>query len=164
MKRVPSFIPSAVAFALATMALGCNSPDPPAVVENVPFREDGRLAFMRDGREISDVAIEVADTDSARTRGLMQRSSLDSGTGMLFIFPTSDLQSFWMANTQISLDILFVAADSAIVDIQKYTRPLSPESVGGTHQSRFVIEVPAGYADNHGIVEGDRIRWKLESE
>lgn len=164
LKRVPTLVPSIVAFVLATVAIGCSNPDPPAVVEDVPFREDGRLAFTRDGQEISDIAIEIADDDSARTRGLMQRSSLDSGTGMLFIFPTSDLQSFWMANTQISLDILFVAADSTIVDIQKYTRPLSPENVGGTHQSRFVVEVPAGYTDNHGIVEGDRIRWNLESE
>ena len=83
---------------------------------------------------------------------------------MLFIFPTSDFQSFWMANTQISLDIVFVASDSAIVDIQKYTRPLSPESVGGAYQSRFVVEVPAGFVDNYGIVEGDRVTWVLESE
>lgn len=126
---------------------------------DVPFRSDGTLSFMRDGQSLATIEIEIADTDSARTRGLMQRSSLAENTGMLFIFPTSGPQSFWMANTQVSLDILFADTDSAIVDIHKYTRPLSSDNVGGEHISRFVVEVPAGFTDTHGIVEGDQIRW-----
>ncbi len=125
----------------------------------MPFRADGELVFARGGDELTSISIEIADNDSSRTRGLMQRSSLADGTGMLFIFPTIDYQSFWMANTQISLDIIFVADDSSIVDIHKYTRPLSQDNVGGTQLSRFVIEVPAGYVDTHGIVEGDRVTW-----
>src|SRR5690606_38586320 len=112
----------------------------------------------------STIAIEIADDDSTRTRGLMQRPSMDDGTGMVFIFPTSDYQSFWMANTQMSLDMMFVNSDSTIVEIHKYTRPLSAENIGGSRLSRFVVEVPAGYTDTQGIVEGDRIRWWLEPE
>ena len=127
--------------------------------EDVPFRQDGTLAFVRAGEPFATVAVEIADNDSSRTRGLMQRSTLDDGTGMLFIFPATDYQSFWMANTQVSLDIIFVASDSTVVDIHKYTRPLSSDNVGGSQLSRFVVELPAGYADTYGIVEGDRVRW-----
>lgn len=150
--------------ALALAGTGCG-PDPGVDQQtqptqtDVPFRSDGSLSFLRDGEPLATIDIEIADTDSARTRGLMQRSSLGANTGMLFIFPTSGPQSFWMANTQISLDILFADSDSSIVDIHKYTRPLSSDNVGGDHMSRFVVEVPAGFTDTNGIVEGDRIRW-----
>ena len=154
----------ATMFTIALAATGC-SPDPemdqqPQPTQaDVPFRSDGSLSFLRDGQQLATIDIEIADTDSARTRGLMQRSTLAENTGMLFIFPTIGPQSFWMANTQISLDILFADNDSAIVDIHRYTRPLSSDNVGGEHMSRFVVEVPAGFTDTHGIVEGDRIRW-----
>lgn len=139
---------------------GCRNDPPestPAPV--VPFREDGELTFHRDGQPVSTIVVEIADTDSSRTRGLMQRPSMEENTGMLFVFPTSDYQSFWMANTQMSLDMLFVDTDSTVVEIHKYTRPLSDENIGGSRLSRFVVEVPAGYTDTHGIVEGDQIRW-----
>lgn len=144
----------------AVFTAGCrNGSSGSTATPEVPFRADGELTFHRGGAPISTIEIEIADTDSSRTRGLMQRSSMAENTGMLFVFPTSDYQSFWMANTQISLDMLFVDAESTVVEIHKYTRPLSAENVGGSRLSRFVVEVPAGYTDTHGIVEGDQIRW-----
>jgi uncharacterized protein len=95
---------------------------------------------------VTDIAIEIADTDEARTRGLMQRESLPTRSGMLFIFDDEAPRSFWMANTPLALDIMFVSADSQIVTIQKYTRPFSPQSVASTAPARFVVEVPAGYS------------------
>lgn len=148
---------------MVAVATGCQKGDgnttPPPPSPNVPFSAEGELTFLRGGEPIATIEIEIADTDSSRQRGLMQRTSMDEGTGMLFIFPTSDYQSFWMANTQMSLDMMFVDSDSTIVEIHKYTRPLSAENIGGSRLSRFVVEVPAGYTDTRGIVEGDRIRW-----
>lgn len=131
-----------------------------AIEEPIRFREDGTLSFVREGSPQLDIRIEIADTDSARTRGLMERTSLPEQSGMLFIFEDEMMRSFWMANTPLSLDILFVDADSQIVTIRKYTRPMSPQSVESTAPSRFVVEVPAGFSDTNGILEGDYITWR----
>ncbi|RMH57987.1 MAG: DUF192 domain-containing protein [Bacteroidetes bacterium] len=147
--------------ALTLLLLGCGTdqpaPEPP--LPSIPFREEGTLTFLRDGEPYLTIAIEIADDDSTRARGLMQRTSLPDRSGMLFIFQREEMQSFWMANTQMSLDILFVDADSQIVNIEKYTRPLSAQSVRSAAPAQFVVEVPAGFTDTHGIAESDRIRW-----
>ncbi len=134
---------------------------PPAPPErSIPFREDGRLAFVRDGDTLVVIAIEIAETDSARQRGLMERTHLPERSGMLFIFEQEEIQGFWMANTPLSLDIIFVNRDSQIVSIAKYTRPYSSETISSQYPARFVVEVPAGFTDTYGLLEGDRIRWR----
>jgi hypothetical protein len=133
--------------------------EPPAST-TIPFEQEGMLDFRRGDSVLVQIAIEIADTDSARARGLMQRTALPDRSGMLFLFNREESQSFWMANTQLSLDLMFLSADTSIVTIARYTRPLSPESISSTAPARFVIEVPAGFADTWGIVEGDRARWQ----
>ena len=95
----------------------------------IPFRADGELEVLRDGNAYLELDIEIADSDSARVRGMMQRTGFPPKSGMLFIFPFEEIQSFWMANTPLALDIIFADADSTIVSISKYTRPLSPDNV-----------------------------------
>ena len=128
----------------------------------IPFRQDGQLTFLREGEPVVEVAIEIAETDSARQRGLMQRGPLPERSGMLFLFEEEGPQSFWMANTPIALDILFVSADSEIVDIAKYVQPLSPSNVTSSDPAQYVVEVPAGFADRYGLAETDRVRWTRE--
>ena len=135
------------------------SRDASATVASIPFRVDGTLSFLRGDDPIVEINIEIADTDSARTRGLMERRGLPERSGMLFIFDDEAMRSFWMANTPLALDILFADADSQILTVRKYTRPMSPQSVTSTAPARFVVEVPAGFSDSHGIVEGDNVRW-----
>ena len=130
----------------------------PAV--NIPFDKEGTLTVLQEGDSLVTVDIEIADTDSARTRGLMQRESLPSKSGMLFIFPREEPQSFWMANTPMSLDIIFVSADSQIVSIGKYTTPFSQENVVSEAPAKYVLEMPAGFADTYGLLEGDRLNWQ----
>ena len=130
----------------------------PAVT--IPFRKDGELTFFAgDDTEIVTIDIEIADSDSSRQRGLMQRDSLAERAGMLFIFPIQETQSFWMANTPLALDLIFVDADSQIVDIAKYTRPYSTRSIVSAAPARYVIEVRAGFCDTYGISEGQTVRW-----
>lgn len=153
--------------AIVLMLTACenNRPHPVQQPADIPFRTDGSLDFVRDdGSVATTIAIEIAETDSARVRGLMQRSSLPPQSGMLFIFEEEEMQGFWMANTPLALDIIYVAADSTIVSIAKYTRPFSPESIPSRRPAQFVVEVTAGFTDRHGIVEGDRIRWERNSE
>lgn len=151
--------------ALLLILAGCtaeSSDEPPADADEptIPFRKDGEVTFYQGGEEEVTIDVEIAETDSARERGLMQRHSLPEQSGMLFLFPSTERSGFWMANTPLSLDIMFVAADSQIVDIAKYTRPFSSKNIPSRQPYRYVVEVPAGFADNYGIVEGDRIRWR----
>ena len=126
----------------------------------IPFRTDGTLTFLRDDEPLVTIDVEIADTDSARTRGLMQRTSLPERSGMLFLFDREEPQSFWMANTPLALDLFFADADSQIVTVAKYARPFSPSPVTSAAPARYVVEVPAGFADTYGITESDRIQWE----
>lgn len=145
---------------------GVDSETEPAedIYPDIPFRTDGSLSFVRDGEVIQTISIEVADTDSSRTRGLMQRPSLPDDAGMLFIFQDEQQRSFWMANTPLSLDIMYVRADSTILRIARYTTPFSAAGIPSEGLAQFVVEVVAGYSDSIGITEGDRIDWTLQSE
>ncbi|MEM1128127.1 MAG: DUF192 domain-containing protein [Bacteroidota bacterium] len=156
-----------VALLLATVVLiGCepsasSSPAPPPADPDVsiPFREDGTLSFLRESDTLTTIAIEIADTDSSRERGMMQRTSFPPSSGMLFVFPNVAPRSFWMANTPLPLDIMFVDEDLTIVNIIKYTRPFSQASVSSEGPAQYVVEVPAGFSDQHGLIATDRVRW-----
>jgi len=154
--------------ALLAGGLGCDpSGDaPPAdadTTETIPFTKEGRLAFIQDGNPTVTIDIEIADTDSARERGMMQREGFPNDrSGMLFPFNQEQPQSFWMSNTPVSLDILFANADSQIVRIAKYTTPFTNKRYRSGEPAQYVVEVPAGFADSYGILEGDRIRWRRE--
>ncbi len=143
------------------LASSCqNSPEPtPTTVPEIPFRVDGSLDFLRIGESILSLEIEIADTDSLRERGMMQRTSFPPESGMLFLFDRQEIRQFWMGNTPLSLDILFISNDSTIVDIAKYAKPYSDEPIVGGAPAQFVLEVPGGFADTRGIVEGDQVSW-----
>ena len=157
-----------VAGILALLLLGgCGretkeEPERDETASSIPFRKDGTLTFLRDGAPVATIDIEIAETDSARARGLMQRTSLPEQSGMLFLFNREEMQSFWMANTPLALDIMFVDADSQIVDIARYTRPFSSSSIASESPARYVVEVPAGFSDRYGIAESDRVTWRRD--
>jgi uncharacterized membrane protein (UPF0127 family) len=131
------------------------------VSDPIPFDEEGTLAFLQEGDTVQTIQIEIAETDSARQRGMMQREGFpDETSGMLFPFEAEEPRSFWMANTPVALDIFFVSADSQIVRIAKYTTPYSSESIASEAPAQYVVETPAGFADRHGLLEGDRVRWQ----
>ncbi|MEM8600005.1 MAG: DUF192 domain-containing protein [Bacteroidota bacterium] len=128
--------------------------------DSIPFTKHGDLQIVRpDGRVIADLAIEIADSDSATQRGLMQRSGLPDDSGMLFIFPTPRPLSFYMANTPLSLDIMFFTPDSVFINAATYTQPFSPENLTSDAIGQFVLETEAGFVDQIGLTQGDRITW-----
>lgn len=147
-------------FLLGLGACSNGGGEAPPTETAIPFEKEGVLSVIQGSDTVVTLDVEIADTDSARTRGLMQRTSLPEGSGMLFIFPREEARSFWMANTPLALDILFVDADSQIVSIAKYTRPHSQESVPSNAPAQYVLEMPAGFADSHGVLEGDRLTWR----
>jgi uncharacterized protein len=106
---------------------------------------------------VVSIALEVAATPEAMHRGLMYRTALADGTGMLFVFPDDAEHSFWMKNTLIPLDMLFLDAGGRVVGIHANAKPLSTLPITVGVPSRYVIEVPGGWAAGHGIAPGDRV-------
>lgn len=137
----------------------------PSIQMHVPFQKEGTLAFMRpDSTRIATIDVEIAETDEERSRGLMQRRSLPSRGGMLFLFAEADTQSFWMRNTPLPLDIIFVDADGQIVNIARRTRPFSEDRIRSSGPAKYVVEVRAGFTERHGITDDAWIRWQREPE
>jgi len=158
------FLPLLLLAALLVGLAACGGNSEPAPSSEpettIPFDKEGTLSVVQSSDTLVTVDIEIAETDSARTRGLMQRASLPDQSGMLFLFPNEQERSFWMANTPLALDILFANADSQIVSIAKYTTPYSQENVRSGAPAQFVLEMPAGFADSYGVLEGDRLTWR----
>lgn len=108
-------------------------------------------------------SVEIADSNSERARGLMHRPSLDEDHGMLFVFDRTRRVSFWMQNTPLPLDLIFIGEDGRVEAIMQgepfSTAPISPQP-----EVRFVLEVEAGTAQKAGIDVGDRTRHpRIES-
>lgn len=125
------------------------------------FQKEGELQFISaaTGKAISQIDIERAETDMERQFGLMYRKSMADSLGMLFVFEQSEPQGFWMKNTYIPLDILFVDDSLTILNIHENTVPLSENSLLSKGKARYVVEVVGGYTRKHGIQAGDKIRW-----
>lgn len=101
--------------------------------------------------------VEVADTERTRQKGLMHREKLDVNSGMLFLFKGEQRLSFWMKNTLIPLDIIFVRQDGLIDHIHSNARPLDETRVTSRRDAMAVLEINGGQADSWGIKEGDII-------
>ncbi len=131
-------------------------------VEKPVFRKDGELLFISsDNNEvIIKIDIEIADTYESRMQGLMYRDTMAMNQGMLFIFETEEPQSFWMKDTYIPLDIIFVNSNRKIVKIQPENKILSQTSILSIKPALYVIEVNAGFCKKYNIKEGDIISFK----
>lgn len=127
------------------------------------FKKQGELEFVsaKDKKIIKKIDIEIADNDAKRQQGLMYRKTMEETQGMLFVFLASELQSFWMKNTVLSLDIMFVNENKEIVKIHKSTKPFSEQSLPSDKKSMYVVEVIAGFSDKYGVKEGDKIDFKI---
>ena len=79
---------------------------------------------------------------------------------MLFLFDREQPQQFWMGNTPVALDLIFIDADSQIVDFAKYAQPFSADGIRSAVPAQYVLEVPAGFSDTHGLIETDRVSWR----
>lgn len=134
----------------------------PTGISEPQFRHDGYLTVYRN-RDKSDTLgkfdIEIADDQYEITTGLMFRKKMDTNRGMLFLFPDVSMRSFWMKNTIIPLDIIFISEDNVIVTIQKNTKPFSEVSIPSSAPAKYVLEVIAGTSDHFGWKDGDTIEW-----
>jgi uncharacterized protein len=102
-------------------------------------------------------SVEMATNDAERSRGLMYRKSLPEGRGMLFDFGTEQSVSFWMHNTYIPLDMIFIRADGRILRVAESATPMSDSLIPSGGPVRGVLEVIAGTARKLHIAAGDRV-------
>lgn len=160
MGRLNRTIPLAVLAIL--LAAGCG--DRPRAQERPiasMFQNEGTLTFEKaDGTKLATIAIEIADDQQQRESGLMGRPTLGENNGMLFVFEQEQPLAFWMMNTMISLDMVFVNAQKEIVTIHTNTTPFSAESYPAAKEGMYVVEVNAGFCQRYGIEVGDRIRFE----
>ena len=159
---------------MVVLGLACTRPVPPPVQRPVapppaapqrdvsdqnwsgPSLEHGQVVLHDAYGGKHPVDVEIADTTASRTRGLMWRSSVSPGTGMLFIFPTQQEQKFWMRNTLVPLDMLFLDRTGLVVGIVAQAEPQTLESRTVGRPSLYVLEVAGGWAEKAGVVPGSR--------
>lgn len=123
------------------------------------FTKEGELKFFRkNNREIITIDIEIADTLEEKKRGLMYRHVMAETEGMVFVNEMSKHLFFWMENTYIPLDMIFVDKKMQIVKIEKNTIPLSEKLIAVPTDAQYTIEVKAGFCDRHSIKIGDSIQ------
>jgi uncharacterized protein len=139
--------------ALALLACAAKPPEPvrpppPRVV--VETADGGRHA----------VTVELARTAAEQERGLMHRRELAEDAGMLFVFGEAGPHTFWMKDTLIPLDMLFIDEAGVVAGIVREAEPLTlvPRSPGPEVQARWVLEVRGGWAARHGVTPGARVR------
>ncbi|HYQ81026.1 MAG TPA: DUF192 domain-containing protein [Anaeromyxobacteraceae bacterium] len=145
---------AAVAAALALLAC----PSPPSAGGPAP----GGLprVVVESGGLTHPVVVELAADPASRERGLMFRKHLEDGHGMLFVFDEEAEQSFWMKNTLIPLDMIFIDEAGAVVGIVERAEPHSTTLRSAGAPSRYVLEVAGGVAAERGIRSGDRVRFE----
>jgi uncharacterized membrane protein (UPF0127 family) len=131
--------------------------------EPLRARKQTRLTFP-DGQMIR---VDVVDTPLERERGLMFRRKLPSDYGMLFVFPREERMNFWMKNTWVSLDILFIHDDKTIQRIHKKVKPSTAKTADdevalAPGQGQYVLELPAGTSARRKLKEGDALKFEVE--
>ncbi|MFZ9396153.1 MAG: DUF192 domain-containing protein [Erythrobacter sp.] len=116
---------------------------------------------VRSGKARHAFRVELADSPEAQRQGLMFRTELGDNEGMLFPSDVPDVRSFWMKNTPLSLDIIFIGTDGRILNVAANTTPYSLESVRSDGIASAVLELRGGRAAELGLKPGDAVEYAL---
>ena len=117
---------------------------------------------VKSGDETITFDTELADTAEAQTRGLMFRTELADDEAMIFPTEVPQQRSFWMKNTPLSLDIIFIGPDGKITNIAANAVPYSLESLPSAGLASAVFEIRGGLAEELGIKPGDEVAWDVD--
>lgn len=119
-----------------------------------------RVILEPPGAEPVTVNVEVARTSAETQRGLMFRRHMEPDAGMIFLFPRSRQLTFWMHNTYIPLDMIFIQSDMRVLGVVENAPPETDDGREVEGVSQFVLEVNAGFAREHGIGAGTIVRFE----
>jgi len=140
---------------------------PLALMTGAALAQNGDIKFKRSSLVIDTGArqikfeVDLALTDAERTRGLMFRDKLGAYEGMLFDFYQEAPVSFWMKNTLIPLDMVFIAGDGTVRHIHANAKPLSTDTIPSEYPVRAVLEINGGSARLLGIKPGDKVKHPI---
>lgn len=133
------------------------------ITDEIKFTKEGELSIysLRDSipNQIVSLDIEIADNDYERETGLMYRTSMQEKRGMLFIQEVFRPQSFYMKNTLIPLDIIYIDDQYKIVSFQKNAKPLDETSLPSGKPAKYILEINAGLSDQWNLKEGDSVSF-----
>ncbi len=144
------------AFVLMLGFLGLSAPVQAQVITSPQPTLPQNPLVIQTAKGRVNLTVEMALTPQQQQTGLMYRKTLAPNAGMLFDFGRESPQAFWMKNTLIPLDMLFIKADGTIVRIAAMTKPLSEDTVPSYEPVRVVLEIPGGRAAELGIKPGDK--------
>ncbi len=143
------------------LATGCkDKPETQSqdIAEPISFTKEAEAYLTRPGGDtIQFLQLEIADDDYQRETGLMYRETMEQDQGMLFIFDNEQPRGFYMKNTNIPLDLIFLNAENKIVSIKKNAKPKSLETIPSEVPAQYVLEVNAGLSDEWGLQVGDSL-------
>jgi len=131
------------------------------VSSEIKFNKQGTLKITDStGQTKANFDIEFAKDDYHRETGLMYRKSMEDGQAMLFIFENIQPRYFWMKNTYIPLDIIYIGPDKKIVSIVKNAKALDKTSLPSKLPAQYVLEINAGLSDQYQLKKGDKVDWE----
>jgi len=137
--------------------------EPKTVVKTEPitFTKEGELTITKQKVDtlIAKLDIEFAESEYETQTGLMYRKSMEDNQGMLFIFPDEQIHSFYMKNTEIPLDIIFLKSDLTIASFQENAEPMNEAGLSSQVPIQYVLEVNAGLAEKWLLEVGDKISY-----
>jgi uncharacterized membrane protein (UPF0127 family) len=138
--------------------------EPKKAVTTAPitFTKEGTLTIFREQTDAvaAQLDIEIAETDYETQTGLMYRDAMETSQGMLFIFPEVAYHSFYMKNTRIPLDIIYIDENLKVASIVKNAQPLNEAGLPSEVPVMYVLEINAGLSDVWGLQVGDRIAFQ----
>lgn len=133
------------------------------IIKTAPivFKKEGDLTILKAVKDsiLTNIDIEIAETEYETQTGLMYRESMKENQGMLFIFPDVRMHSFYMKNTKIALDIIYIDENLRIASFQENAKPLNETSLPSIVPVKYVLEVNAGLAEKWQLEVGDIIKY-----
>lgn len=133
------------------------------LVAGVAFASEKVPVLIHAGGSTYKFNVEIADTVDERAKGLMYREHLGANEGMLFLYPVARPISFWMKNTPLPLDMLFIDVDGKVINIAGMTKPFDTSPISSEGSAIAVLEILGGAAEQLGIQPGDRVEWPSQS-
>lgn len=127
--------------------------------EKSPAGLDQGVVVVTTSRGTHQITVEIARSDKEQAYGLMNRQSLDPDRGMIFPYDPPQDVSFWMRDTFIPLDLIFIAPGGKVARIEESSVPLSLEPIPSGQRVEAVLEIVGGRASDLGIEQGDRVVW-----
>lgn len=146
---------------VALTATSCKEEPKKTKQAEVAFKKEGELQLYKKATDSALVKldIEIADNEFETQTGLMYRESMKANRGMLFVFPNEEPRSFFMKNTRIALDIIYLDANKTVVSFQENAQPFNEGSLPSEGAAKYVLEVNAGLVSTWQLEAGDTMTY-----